>query len=263
MDCPFHVVAQPTLGSARLAVDPVRPCSSTARSAHDVAGGSQRVLDLADPQLRRSGRRWPRARRRPRPSTAGAKCSTAPAPPLATTGTSTTARTAAISSRSKPALVPSASIELSRISPAPSSRTAPPTPPRRARPPAPAVRRHLEAARAASGAAPRVDRQHQHLRAEPPGDLADQLRAARSAAVLTPTLSAPARSSRSTSSDRAHAAADRERDEHLLGGAAHHVVRRLAGAARRGDVEEGQLVGALGVVDAGPSRPGRRRRAGR
>src|SRR5690606_12964409 len=54
-------------------------------------------------------------------STAGGKCSTAPAPPEAISGISTTARTAAISSRSNPALVPSASIELSRISPAPSA----------------------------------------------------------------------------------------------------------------------------------------------
>ena len=53
-------------------------------------------------------------------STAGAKCASAPAPPLAMTGTVTTARTAWISSRSKPMVVPSASIEFSRISPAPS-----------------------------------------------------------------------------------------------------------------------------------------------
>ena len=71
------------------------------------------------------------------------------------------------------------------------------------------------------------------------------------AAVLTPTLSAPARSSRSTSSGDAHAAADGERDEHLLGGTSHHVVRRLAVAAARGDVEERQLVGALRVVGPG------------
>src|SRR4051812_34975049 len=54
-------------------------------------------------------------------STAGGKCSTAPAPPLAMSGTSTAARTSLISSRSKPAFVPSASIEFSRISPTPSS----------------------------------------------------------------------------------------------------------------------------------------------
>ncbi|COX01177.1 Uncharacterised protein [Mycobacterium tuberculosis] len=54
-------------------------------------------------------------------ATAGAKCSTAPAPPLAITGTVTAARTARSKARSNPALVPSASIELSRISPTPRS----------------------------------------------------------------------------------------------------------------------------------------------
>src|SRR5579859_5487673 len=53
-------------------------------------------------------------------STAGAKCASVPAPPLAITGTVTAARTARISSRSNPMVVPSASIEFSRISPAPS-----------------------------------------------------------------------------------------------------------------------------------------------
>src|ERR1022692_4553936 len=53
--------------------------------------------------------------------TAGAKSASWPAPPLAITGTSTTWRIARISGRSNPAWVPSASIELSRISPAPSS----------------------------------------------------------------------------------------------------------------------------------------------
>src|SRR6266568_3869383 len=53
--------------------------------------------------------------------TAGAKSPAWPAPPLAITGTPTATRTAVISGRSNPALVPSASIELSRISPAPSS----------------------------------------------------------------------------------------------------------------------------------------------
>jgi hypothetical protein len=48
-----------------------------------------------------------------------------------------------------------------------------------------------------------------------------------------------------------HAAADGQRDEDLLGGAPHHVVRRLPAAAAGGDVEEHQLVGALGVVHPG------------
>ena len=39
-------------------------------------------------------------------STAGAKCASVPAPPLAITGTVATARTARISSKSKPMVVP-------------------------------------------------------------------------------------------------------------------------------------------------------------
>src|SRR3712207_9465071 len=45
--------------------------------------------------------------------------------------------------------------------------------------------------------------------------------------------------------------ADGERDEDALGGAPDDVVGGLAVAGAGGDVEEGQLVGALGVVDAG------------
>src|SRR6476620_11614831 len=52
---------------------------------------------------------------------AGGKSSARPAPPEAINGTSTTARTALIISRSNPSVVPSASIELSRISPTPRS----------------------------------------------------------------------------------------------------------------------------------------------
>ena len=76
-------------------------------------------------------------------------------------------------------------------------------------------------------------------------------RAAATAAVLTLTLSAPARSIRRASSTRADAAADGERDEHLLGRAVDDVDHRVAAVARRRDVEEHQLVGALGVVAGG------------
>ncbi len=53
---------------------------------------------------------------------------------------------------------------------------------------------------------------------------------------------------RRTSSTRADAAADGERDEHLLGGALDDVDDRVAVVGRRGDVEEHELVGAFGVV---------------
>ena len=69
------------------------------------------------------------------------------------------------------------------------------------------------------------------------------------AAVLIETLSAPASSRRADVVDRAHAAADGQRHEALLGGAAHHVVERVALLVAGGDVEEAQLVGALAVID--------------
>ena len=50
-----------------------------------------------------------------------AKCSIVPAPPLAMIGTSTASAMALVISRSKPALVPSLSKEVKRISPAPNA----------------------------------------------------------------------------------------------------------------------------------------------
>ena len=46
-------------------------------------------------------------------------------------------------------------------------------------------------------------------------------------------------------------AADGEGDEDLLGDAGHDVDHRLAGVGAGGDVEEDELVGALGVVAGG------------
>ena len=51
--------------------------------------------------------------------------------------------------------------------------------------------------------------------------------------------------------DRADAAADRERDEDVVGGPAGELDDRLAPLVRGGDVEEDELVGALGVVALG------------
>ena len=48
--------------------------------------------------------------------------------------------------------------------------------------------------------------------------------------------------------DAAHAAADGERDEHLVGDPLDDVHHRVAVVGRRGDVEEHELVGAFGVV---------------
>ena len=71
------------------------------------------------------------------------------------------------------------------------------------------------------------------------------------AALLTATLSAPASSTRLGVFDGADAAADRERDEQLVGGAACQVDDGVARVGGRGDVEEDDLVGALGVVAGG------------
>ena len=53
--------------------------------------------------------------------------------------------------------------------------------------------------------------------------------------------------------DLAHAAADRERDEHLVGRPPRELDHRRALVRGRGDVEEDELVGALGVVGAASS----------
>ena len=71
-----------------------------------------------------------------------------------------------------------------------------------------------------------------------------------SAAELTETLSAPARSSASASATAADAAADGERDREPLGDAADELDERRAILERRGDVEEDELVRARVRVGA-------------
>ena len=71
------------------------------------------------------------------------------------------------------------------------------------------------------------------------------------AAVFTPDLVGAGPQQPPGVLDAAHSAADRQGDEHLLGGAGHHVDDGVAGVGRRGDVEEHQLVRALGVVAGG------------
>ena len=68
------------------------------------------------------------------------------------------------------------------------------------------------------------------------------------AAEFTETLSAPASSTAWASSTRPHAAADRERDEHVVGAAAGQLRHGVALLVRGGDVEEDDLVGALVLV---------------
>jgi len=134
-------------------------------------------------------------------STAGAKCASVPAPPLAITGTVTAARTARISSRSKPKVVPSASIEFSRISPTPSctarcahSTASIPVP---VRPPCVVTSKPLVGPGARRASTDRT------THCDPNRSAASGSRSGRAtAAVLSETLSAPARSSRSTSATR-------------------------------------------------------------
>ena len=181
---------------------------------------------------------------------AGAKSSTPPAPPDAITGTLDSSCMSAVSSRSKPRLVPSASIELTSSSPAPSSI---------------AVRAQSSASRSVSVRPPcvvttkpdggavgalHVERQHEHLGAEPVGDLGDERRPGDRGAVHADLVGAVAEEARDVLGG-ADAAADRERDEDLLGDALHHVVRGRAVVDRGGDVEEGELVGALVGVPGG------------
>ena len=74
------------------------------------------------------------------------------------------------------------------------------------------------------------------------------------AAVLSETLSAPARSTSRISSTRAHAATDRQRDERAARGPLDDVEERAAPFRRRGDVEEHELVGAFAGVALGELR---------
>ena len=115
---------------------------------------------------------------------------------------------------------------VSRISPAP----------RRAASSRPGHERRDRVARAAAvgvdrpaGAvrlAPCVDRDDDALAAEARRRPRRSASGSLIAAVLIETLSAPAGSSSRMSSTRAHAAANGERDEHLLGRPLHHVDHR-------------------------------------
>ena len=127
----------------------------------------------------RSERSTPRApRRHGRVVKTSAKCSRPPAPPEAITGMFTASETAAVSSQSKPARVPSRSIDVSRISPAPrasasrahstASRAASAVPLRTKTPNRPSPRRHPL----------RVDRDDDRLAAVAAGERGDQLRVA-------------------------------------------------------------------------------------
>ena len=89
-----------------------------------------------------------------------------------------------------------------------------------------------------------VERDDADLRAEPPRDLVDELRARDRRAVDADLVGAVGEQPGDVV-DRPDPSPDGEGDEDLLGGLAHDVVHRVAVVDGRLDVEEGDLVGAL------------------
>src|SRR5277367_1562323 len=145
-------------------------------------------------------------------TTAGAKWSAEPAPPLAITGTVTADRTARSIGRSNPARVPSASMELSRISPTPNSApraahsTASIPVPRR---PPWVVTSQPDGVGAEPSGTVRASTDNT-MHCEPNWAAISANRSGRAiAAVLIDTLSAPARNNTSTSASRRERSARR------------------------------------------------------
>jgi hypothetical protein len=97
---------------------------------------------------------------------------------------------------------------------------------------------------------PESYREHQHLVAEPVGDLSDQLGPPDRCGVHGDLVRAGPQQPVDVL-DAADPATDRERDEHLLGSRTDDLHRRRATLVGGRDVEEGQLVGSLGVVQLG------------
>src|SRR6266545_3344635 len=102
----------------------------------------------------------------------------------------------------------------------------------------------------AVGAAAGIDGQHHALGPVGVGPGREQLRVAHGGGVDRDLVGAGAQQAPDVLGS-AHPSPDGERDEHLLGRAADDVVERGARLHGGGDVEEDQLVGALGVVDGG------------
>jgi hypothetical protein len=96
----------------------------------------------------------------------------------------------------------------------------------------------------------RVDRQHHALGAEVVGQLGQQL-GPRQRRGVDRDLVGPRVEHRLRVPDGADSAADRERDEDVVGGPPRQLDDGVALLVRGGDVEEDQLVGALGVVALG------------
>ncbi len=176
-----------------------------------------------------------------------AKCSSDPAPPDAITGIGTALETAAVSSQSKPVLVPSRSMDVSRISPAPRS--------------AASLRPFDRLALGAGLAAPhvherpavhplRVDRDDRRLAAVSRRQLRDQRRIVQRGGVQADLLGAGIDGGGRVIF-RANAAADRQRNENALGDGRDGRGERAAPFDCRRDVENHDLVDAFLVVAFG------------
>ena len=176
-----------------------------------------------------------------------------PAPPDAMTGMLTASLTAAVSSQSKPARVPSASIEVSRISPAPrasASRAHSTTRrPVGLRPPCTKTCASRTGS-AAFGIAARIDGDDYGLRAEVAADGVDERGIGKSGGVDADLVGAGFEDLLGVAGG-ANAAADAEGHEELARGAAHGVEQRLAAFVRGGDVEQNDFVGAFAGVARG------------
>ena len=172
-----------------------------------------------------------------------------PTPPEAMTGTRTASATARVSSRSKPDFVPSRSIEVSRISPAPSDTTscanATASRPVGLRPPC--VKISQRGGSPSLGNAARVDRDDDALVAEFFRRARDEGTVGHGRCVDRHLVGA-GEQQRADILDGAHAAADGDRHEALLGGAAHDIEDGGAVLVARGDVEEAELVGPGRVI---------------
>src|SRR5680860_1660149 len=97
------------------------------------------------------------------------------------------------------------------------------------------------------GRATGVDGENQHLVSEPVGDLSDQVGSTDCRGVHRDLVGSGAQQPVDVL-DRTDPAPDSKRDEHLLGGGGHDFHGGRAALVRGGDVEERELVGALGVV---------------
>ena len=96
---------------------------------------------------------------------------------------------------------------------------------------------------------PGIDRQDQNLVTEVPGDVGDHLRPADRSGIDGHLVGSRTQQHVNVG-HRSHAATDRKRNEDGLCRSPNDVEGRLAALRRGGDVEERQLVGALGVVSS-------------